>query len=262
MGIFIRSLIICTVLLCACHNEHHPTHKKIRHINIKKTTRLDSCQSSPLCSIMIEVDDMTDTTVSTQNINQTIALEAFGHASYSLAQAADSFCTEYILRYKKELAHLYAADQKRGIHSSWYDFKYRIAVKHQGGINGYHCYRIDKTKYEGGAFEHRQLSCLNFNGLTGKLVKLDDVLRPACHTLLHPLLINELLRQFECNNREELQEKGLLRLTDIYIPANYELGKDYISFIYNAGEIGPHKTGTIILPIPYTRIRTIMKPQK
>ena len=121
------------------------------------------------------------------------------------------------------------------------------------------CYLIHKVKYEGGAREYREEQCLNFDTETGELVKLEDVLPPASLALLPSLLTEELLKTYGCRNRKELQDKGILRLTDIYIPLNYELGKEGITFIYNADEIAAYEVGAIRLTLPYSRLETHTK---
>ena len=90
-------------------------------------------------------------------------------------------------------------------------------------------------------------------------MKLEDVLPPASLALLPSSLADELLKTYGCRNREELQDKGILRLTDIYIPLNYELGKEGITFIYNADEIAAYEVGAIRLTLPYSRLETHTK---
>lgn len=255
-------LAFVAAFLCACRGEGESHPSSFRHLKVEKTVPLDGSGRSPACEISIEADEMNDTTRAARNMNRAIALHLFGGTQRSVASAADSFCAAYAEQYRRELAGLYRADRQSGINSSWYDYKYRIATEHEQGLNGCLCYLIHKVKYEGGAREYREEQCLNFDAETGEPVKLEDVLPPASLALLPSLLTDELLKAYGCRNRKELREKGILRLTDIYVPSNYKLGRKGITFIYNADEIAPYEMGTIRLTLPYGRLETHAKPKK
>ena len=96
---------------------------------------------------------------------------------------------------------------------------------------------------------------------TGNLIQLDEVFLPTYRILLPPLIQRRLQADFDCQSLEELQDKGILRLAGIYIPANYEIGEDGITFIYNTDEIAPHETGSITITLSYEEMETFMKPQ-
>lgn len=233
-----------------------------KQLKIEKTVPLDDGGESPTCKIVIEADEISDTTRAARNMNRTIALHMFGGTGQSLTTAADSFCKAYTGNYRRELVSLYRADRRSGINSSWYDYKCRISTEHRNGLNGYLCYLIHKATYEGGVREYREEQCLNFDIGTGELVTPKDVLRPVSLAALPSLLEDALLKKYGCRNREELREKGFLRLTDIYIPQNCELGKEGITFIYNADEIAAYEMGAIRLIIPYGRLATRTKQKR
>ena len=262
MSKYIYGLAFVMAFLCACRGEDGSCSLSFQQLKVEKTVPLDSSEHSPACKVIIEADEINDTTRAARNMNRTIAFHLFGGMHRSFALAADSFCLTYAEQYRRDLTDLYKADRQSGINSSWYDYKYRMATEHKDGLNGYLCYLIHKVKYEGGAREYREEQCLNFDTETGELVKLEDVLPPASLALLPSLLTEELLKTYGCRNRKELQDKGILRLTDIYIPLNYELGKEGITFIYVSWMcsiiIGmlksmsfPGKTSTICMNIMY-----------
>ena len=259
MSIYIYGLAFAMAFLCACRGEDGGCSLSFQQLKVEKTEPLDSSEHSPACKVIIEADEINDTTRAARNMNRTIAFHLFGGMHRSFASAADSFCLAYAEQYQRDLTDLYKADWQSGINSSWYDYKYRMATEHKDGLNGYLCYLIHKVKYEGGAREYREEQCLNFDTETGELVKLEDVLPPASLALLPSLLTEELLKTYGCRNRKELQDKGILRLTDIYIPLNYELGKEGITFIYNADEIAAYEVGAIRLTLPYSRLETHTK---
>ncbi len=253
-------LALAGAFLCACRDGEGNRRLSFRQLRIVKTVPLDSDGHSPACEIIIEADEISDTTwAAARDMNRTIALHLFGGTQRSFASTADSFCLAYAEQYRKDLTDLYRADRQSGINSSWYDYKCRIATEHRDGLDGYLCYLIHKVKYEGGAREYCEEQCLNFDIKTGELVKLEDVLPHTSLALLPSLLTDELLKTYDCRNRKELRDKGILRLTDIYIPRNYELGKHGVTFIYNTDEIAAYEVGTVRLTLPYDRLETHAK---
>ena len=55
-----------------------------------------------------------------------------------------------------------------------------------------------------------------------------------------------------------LHDNGYLRHSDIYVPANFILGSDAVTFVYNPDEIAPYTVGSIELTIPYATVDRIL----
>lgn len=156
MSKYIYGLAFAMAFLCACRGEDGSCSLSFQQLKVEKTVPLDSSEHSPACKVIIEVDEINDTTRAARNMNRTIAFHLFGGMHRSFASAADSFCLTYAEQYQRDLTDLYKADRQSGINSSWYDYKYRMATEHKDGLNGYLCYLIHKVKYEGGAREYRE----------------------------------------------------------------------------------------------------------
>lgn len=247
------------MLFCACQGNQNTGTPEFRLLETETSIPLTPETDAPACSISWAINEMKDTGAVADNINRTIATTVFEGKHPSLESAADSFCQAYAERYKKELTDLYLADRKHHATSDWYDYKYRITTEYEKGKDDCLCYLIVKTRYEGGAREYQEVQSLNFDLKTGRLMQLRDVLQPTYPALLPPLLLQELLKAFDCRNLDELHEKGVLRLTDIYVPANFELGQEGITFIYNADEIAPLETGTVRLTVDYDKMKSFMQ---
>ena len=56
-----------------------------------------------------------------------------------------------------------------------------------------------------------------------------------------------------------LQSIGILLDTDLYVPENFVLGKDGVSFYYNRYEIAPYSAGDFNLMIPYDKLDDCFK---
>lgn len=58
---------------------------------------------------------------------------------------------------------------------------------------------------------------------------------------------------------EGLQSVGILLDTDIYIPENFLLDKNGVTFYYNRYEIAPYAAGDFSLTVPYDEISAYLK---
>ena len=142
MSKYIYGLAFAMAFLCACRGEDGGCALSFQQLKVEKTVPLDSSEHSPACKVIIEADEINDTTRAARNMNRTIAFHLFGGMHRSFASAADSFCLTYAEQYRRDLTDLYKADRQSGINSSWYDYKYRMATEHKDGLNGNLCYLI------------------------------------------------------------------------------------------------------------------------
>lgn len=256
---YLAAIVTACLLFVSCQNKNEDNNKLFNTLIVEKTAALCENEGSPECKINIEIDEINDTTEASNKINKTIIQAAFGREEEALETAIDSFCANYIFRYKDALSKLYEADLRAGVSSSWYDYRYKLKSEHSDGYSDCLCYKITTLRYEGGAREYSQITCMNFDKQTGEQIELQDLLLPTYVSELPPLLLEKLLDDFECEDIEALHQKGVLRLTDVYIPANYLLCDDYISFIYNTDEIAPYETGAVSVDISYKEIEALLK---
>lgn len=223
---------------------------------------LASDEDAPACTIRMAVDEVADGTERARLINEEVRKAIFNNNyNQSLGEAIDSFCNKNIASYKKNLGNLYIADRKLNIGSTWYDYRYAVTSEYGYGASNCLCYRITDIRYEGGMYEVKHIHLLNFDTETGRKIELRNIFRPSHPAIIHPLLMKELQRKFDCDDMNGLHEKGVLLLTDIYIPENYTLDKDGITFLYNADEIAPYDAGVITLYIPYEELKPIIKKE-
>ena len=78
---------------------------------------------------------------------------------------------------------------------------------------------------------------------------------------IEAILLDKLLQQQAAlypdetlKTLEDLQAKGFLQLTPMYIPDNYLLAKDKVLFLFNRYDIAPYSAGEIVLEVPYGEI--------
>lgn len=97
--------------------------------------------------------------------------------------------------------------------------------------------------YGGGAHGMGQTIVKNINAKTGKIVQLSDVFVPGYEKTLVAKLSDKLKEFFKVENDEGLKEN--IFVDSLYVPDNFILGKDNITFIYNSDEIAAHAVGEI-----------------
>lgn len=115
-------------------------------------------------------------------------------------------------------------------------------------------------EYMGGAHPNSMVLYKNYNSVTKKQVKLDDLIQPAKRAELTSIAEkifrkNENLSATARLSEQFFFDKGVFALND-----NFYLSKDGLHFLYNAYEIKAYAYGRTSLVIPYASIKHILAP--
>lgn len=259
----ISILAVVLFSLSSCYQKQEADEVEIHRLEWDKVFALDDAsESSPTCRVTIEMDMLEDTSHAAVLMNEMVMQHALGNRQPLWEAAADTFCRRMVSRYQKELLDLYRIDQEQGVNSSWYDYNYTVRTEYEPGLDGCLCAKITLRRYEGGVREVEEIQYLNFDKTTGQQVFLEDLWTSGSQVILPDLLLQALYHRFDCETLEGLRSKGILRLTDIYIPQNYKLGREGLLFLYNADEIAPYEAGQIALTIPYSQLESFRKTDK
>lgn len=257
----ILPVMIYCMCLCSCSRTGQTQGVRFNKIKKEMSVSLTPDKESPVCKIHICIDEAVDDTAKSVIINESVRSALFGAQRHQTLDAAiDSFCNRCIASYRN-MAVLYEADRKLNIQSTWYDYRYDITSDYERGAENCLCYRITDIRYEGGVNEVKHIHLLNFNEESGEKIELEDIFLPTYPTVLLPLLQKALLEEFDCKDIGELHDKSILLLTDLYVPDNYELTQNGITFLYNADEIAPYNTGSITIHIPHGELEPIIKQE-
>ena len=100
---------------------------------------------------------------------------------------------------------------------------------------------------------------MNIDNQTGKVLELNDVFVPGYETVLNEKLTQALLEKTDARDIGELRNRGYLYSMDMFAPENFVLGKENITFIYNAYEIASYSEGIIELALDYNDLEEIWK---
>lgn len=244
-----------------------------KHIFKEEEAHLTEDASSPFCDFSVDytyLDEEGDSIATL--INRTIQGEFLGndYASLTPEEAVDSFMNVYIRDYRKETGELYQVDRAKGTSDeeipAWYNQTYSLVTFIEEGHGGTINVSANVFVDTGGAHPHQWSQWLNFDFESGKLLTKDDVFLASAKVDIERMLLDHLmLMQAEIypdeslKTLEDLQQKGFLQMTNMYIPDNFLLHKEGVSFLFNRYDIAPYSAGEIVIEIPYEEIGYCLK---
>lgn len=244
-----------------------------KHIFKEEEAHLTEDASSPFCDFSVDytyLDEEGDSIATL--INRTIQGEFLGndYASLTPEEAVDSFMNVYIRDYRKETGELYQVDRAKGTSDeeipAWYNQTYSLVTFIEEGHGGTINVSANVFVDTGGAHPHQWSQWLNFDFESGNLLTKDDIFLASAKADIERMLLDHLmLMQAEIypdeslKTLEDLQQKGFLQMTNMYIPDNFLLHKEGVSFLFNRYDIAPYSAGEIVIEIPYEEIGYCLK---
>lgn len=229
---------------------------------VDSTCTLINSQNSPKCDISIHFQYVKGR--NSQTINNTLLRSGILAPDYfslskeklGIKQAIDSFVSKYMLDYKHDYGELYKQDKE---HGASYNCSYFVKTKTQKTDDNVLVYIASISSYAGGAHGIEQTLAKNFNTKTGHIIQLKDIFVPGYEQTLKEIIINKLDEKFKANGLDELKKLYIFADNNVYVPDNFIIGDDKITFIYCEDEIAPHAVGEIRIPIDKSDLDKIMK---
>ncbi len=126
------------------------------------------------------------------------------------------------------------------------------------GLNGTVNYIFTEDYYGGGAHPTSTTVILCFNAETGSQITTNELVVDSCRGKLIDKLTEKLMKNVNVNCIDSLRELGYLDMSDMFISDNFLLGKDSISFYYNAYDIAPYAYGSTTLSFSYEELDGII----
>ena len=229
-------------------------------VSTEKTVGITAGQGAPQCKVQLQMAAAVESQGErAKAVNEAIAERLLDMEATSIRTAADSFANAYTESYRQNLAPLYREDQGDPQKRAWYEYHYNVTGETASGRRGVTVYKATVDYYEGGAHGVNQRIVMNFDNETGRLLTLADVFAPGYEQPLGELLLEKLLEKTDTKNVDELRERGFLYAMDMFPTENFVLGKDDITFIYNAYEIAPYDEGIIELTVDYGECKKILQ---
>lgn len=266
-------MMLLSTWLSGCGIVEKYNESPYKHIFKEEEAHLTEDASSPFCDFSIDytyLDEEGDSIAIL--INRTIQDEFLGNAYASLIpeEAVDSFMNVYIRDYRRETGELYQADRAKVTSEeeipAWYNQTYSMVTFIEEGHGGIVNVSANVFVDTGGAHPNQWSRWLNFDFENGKLLTKDDVFLASAKTDIERMLLDhlifiqaELYPDESLKTLEDLQQKGFLQLTNMYIPDNFLLRKESVSFLFNRYDIAPYSAGEIVIEVPYEEIGYCLK---
>lgn len=151
------------------------------------------------------------------------------------------FILEYIQKYRKTCNPLYSKDK------TTMSCHYEFLSKGQIIDNGKNvCLVFNKYVYTGGANGMSAIITLNVNKENGNIINKKELLKNISINKAKKEIIQSLARQLRVEDTQQLKDSLYVFYdTPVYIPDNFIIGKDSITFIYGDLEIAPHYMGVL-----------------
>ena len=123
-------------------------------------------------------------------------------------------------------------------------------------------YRLVQDVFTGGAHPCTITTILRFNTQTGEFITLDQVFPLMNQRKLQDLLLAKLMKDNNAPSIEDLHQKGILEMTDMFVSNNFAMREDSIEFYYNEYDIAPYAYGACTICISYEDAKDLMLTEK
>ena len=229
-------------------------------VNVEKTVSVVKEDGAPTCNVHLNLACAKESMGEwAKAVNAAVVSQLFDMEGLTMQQAADSFATSYTRSYQRDFAPLYREDQSDDEKRAWYEYHYNVTSEATTGREGVIVYTAVVDYYEGGAHGINQRLVMNFDRKTGEQIELKDIFVPGFEQTLNSILLKALIEKTGSKDEQELRDKGYLYSMDMFAPANFVLGKDSMTFIYNSYEIAPYAMGMTELELTYDELESILK---
>lgn len=168
----------------------------------------------------------------------------------------NQFVEKAFNQYKEFSLPIYRDDPE---HSQSLNNSYEVKTETRNGEGDVINYIATIYYYGGGAHGIDQTIVKNINAKTGKIFQLSDIFVPGYEKTLAAKLKDKLKDFFNVEDDEGLKEK--IFADSLYVPDNFILGKDNITFIYNSDEIAAHAVGEICLDFAKSDLEEILQKE-
>ena len=273
LSVMATCLVSC-FLLSGCNGQKQIDSETVKTVKVEEQAHLQDDTVSPACKITIDYSYLAESDAAdsiAQRINRTIQAHVLGkeYIRMNPEVAVDSFKNTYINNYRKDVNEFYQEDIKNGTPKdelpTWYNYEYGLTTHFSEGKEGILNFIAETFEYTGWAHPNSWNKWMNFEKNTGKLLALKDVFMAGSEKPMSDMLLEELITEMatrledsSITSLEGLQNAGILNSTNMYVPDNFLLEKEKVSFLYNKYDIAPYAVGVITLSLPYTSVEKYM----
>ena len=117
-------------------------------------------------------------------------------------------------------------------------------------------YLSDIYSFTGGAHGMILVKAMNFDSATGAKIGKADFFAADADSIVTEGIIRNLSEQYKTDGPDGLKDQGVFALGEPYVPDNFVLGKDSVTFIYQPYDVAAYALGTIRASVAYSDIET------
>ena len=275
----LNTALACGAVAClsiqSCQNTETAKPAKVSSIQADTLVALKAGEeASPKCKVSIdymylEAGDEKDSISAI--INSKIQSIAFGdtYGKMDPKEAIPAVVGKYTKDYRDKLTKFYEADIHNGVKPedipAWYNYQYEITSELSLNNDSIWNFSVSTFMDTGGAHPNTTIKWANLLAKSGKVLTKDVVFRKdkekeIINLILKHLIdeVNQRLETDTITSIEGLKQNGALLDVDLYIPDNFLLLEDRVSFLYNRYDIAPYSMGEFIIDVPYAEIETML----
>lgn len=169
-----------------------------------------------------------------------------------LKQSSELSMEEAVAQYIKDVKAEFHGDKVANVYHDY------LTGRAEYGMENIINYRLVEDVFTGGAHPCTITTILRFHTQTGEFIGLEQVFPAPNQPRLQELLLAKLMMNYGVHTIEDLQKKGVLEMTDMFVSNNFALREDSIEFYYNEYDIAPYANGTYSLCVSYEEVKDLM----
>ena len=169
-----------------------------------------------------------------------------------LKQSSELSVDEAVAEYIEDVKSEFHGDEVANV---YYD---HLTGRAEYGKENVINYRLIEDVFTGGAHPCIQTTILRFNTQTGDFITLNDVFPTLNQPQLQKILLEKLMKDQNVHSIDELHQKGILEMTDMFVSNNFALLEDSIEFHYNEYDIAPYAVGACTIRVSYQDVKDII----
>ncbi len=253
---------IISILLGACQKTQvaHIDGLTMHEVVLDTIYTLGKEDKAPLCHVSVHIQYAEGKNA--QKINAAILganilfPEYLPNESTDIPSAVKTFVNQYIRDYHDTNSPLYKCDST---HGKSYTQSFQLTVSTQSRYQDILTYIATIETKAGEQPETIQTIIRNIDTRNGHTLSLDDIYMHGAEKLIKAVIVRKLAQKHGTDGLEGLREQHIFAESEVYIPDNFIIERNEVTFIYQQGEIAPYEEGELRIAVSRTDIGKLMK---
>ncbi len=253
---------IISLLLGACQKTHtaHIDGLTMRETSVDTMYALGKDADAPSCHVALHMQYAEGKHA--QKINTAILCSGILPPEYlptnptDIPSAVKTFADQYIRRYRDTNTPLYKYDPT---HGKAYGQRFRLTVSTLSQCQDILTYTATLKTQAGEQPETVQTIVRNIDARNGHTLTIDDIYIHGAGEYIKAVIVKKLAKRYRTDGLDGLRSRQVFTGSEVYVPDNFIVFQDKVTFIYQQGEIAPHKEGELRITVSRADIGKLMK---